>query len=285
MLDLADFQVHEKITYKVFSEMMIGHASSAWRYRQFILSSIRGELKGRFASSKMGALWHILNPLAMAAIYALVLSKILGAKVGGVENDAAYAIYLMAGIASWGLFTEITLRCLNIFLEYSNTMKKIAFPRVALPLIVLGGALINHLLLLAASVMVFAFFSHFPSLPWIALPVGIILTAAFAFGLGIILGVLNVFVRDVGQFMLVVLQLWFWLTPIVYPFHVLPDAMQTIISYNPMLPVVQFYQDIMLYNKWPDFVSLQYPATLSIVLLLVAVFLFRRASPEIVDVL
>ena len=265
--------------------MIAGHAVSAWRFRHFIFSSIRGELKGRFARSGLGAAWFILNPLAQATIYALVLSKVLGAKLGGVDNEAAYAIYLMAGVAAWGIFSEITTRCLTIFIEYGNTLKKISFPRIALPIIVFGGALINHALLLAAVVVVFAFFQHYPGPEWIAVPIGALVAAAFAFGLGLLTGVLNVFARDIGQVMSVVMQIWFWMTPIVYTVDVLPDGMKAVIEANPMTPVVRLYQDALLYHRWPDFGALLYPIGISLVLIAMAIIVFRRASPEIVDAL
>ena len=128
----------------------MGMFSALWRYRYFILSSIRGEFMARYARSRLGLLWSVLNPLAQATIYAVVLAGIIGAKLGGVAGSAAYPIYLMAGLAAWGLFSEIVNRCLTIFIEYSGPLKKIAFPRLCLPIIVLGGALVNHALTVPA---------------------------------------------------------------------------------------------------------------------------------------
>jgi lipopolysaccharide transport system permease protein len=265
--------------------MLISHSGSAWRYRNFIVSAIKGELKGRFAASKIGTLWFVLHPLALATIYAVVLSKVLGAKLGGVANEAAYSIYLMAGIAAWTVFLEITNRCLTVFVEYGNTLKKISFPRIALPIIVLGSVLVTHALLLLAIAVVFVFFQHYPSVHWFALPIGTFVIALLAFGLGILLGVMNVFARDIGQVMSVVFQLWFWLTPIVYTSDILPASMLNLTRWNPVTPLVEFYQDIMLYNRWPDFMSLLYPASLGAVLVLLSLLVFRRASPELVDAL
>ena len=83
---------------------------SLWRYRHFVHSSIRAEFLGRFARSKLGALWMILNPLAQATIFAVVLSEVLAAKLPHSDNKAAYAIYLIAGTAAWGLFAEILMQ-------------------------------------------------------------------------------------------------------------------------------------------------------------------------------
>ena len=256
-----------------------------WNYRHFILASIAGEFKGRFARSRLGILWSILHPLAQATIFAVILAEVLGAKIPGIENNAAYPIYLMAGMAAWGLFSEIVNRCLSVFLEYSGPLKKIAFPRLCLPVIVWGGALINHMLLLGAIVIVFLFFGHTPGAAWLVIPLGVVLISMFAFGLGLMLGILNVFSRDVGQVFAVVLQLWFWLTPIVYPHNIMPAHLVWLLDLNPMVALVGVYQDALLYNRWPGLSALIVPLTLAVVLLGSSFLLFRRASAELVDVL
>jgi lipopolysaccharide transport system permease protein len=260
-------------------------ALAAWRFRHFMLASIRGELKGRFARSRIGALWFVLHPLAQATIFALVLAEVLGARLGISDNKAAYAIYLMAGLAAWGLFTEIVNRCLTVFLEYANTLKKISFPRICLPLIVWGSALVTHVLLLGAILVVFLFFGHRPGPAWLAIPVGIALISMFAFGLGLFLGVLNVFVRDVGQVMSVLLQVWFWLTPIVYTLDVLPKGLRAFVDLNPLVPLVRLYQDALLFDRWPQAYELLSPTLWTFGLLALSFVVFRRASSELVDVL
>jgi lipopolysaccharide transport system permease protein len=259
--------------------------SAIWAYRNFIYASIKSELKGRFARSRLGAAWFILHPLAQAAIFAVVLSEVLAAKLPGIDDKAGYAIYLMAGMAAWGLFAEIVNRCTSIFLEYAGALKKISFPRLCLPVIVAGNALLNHFLLLVAIAVVFLFFGHFPNRAWLVLPVGVALIATFAFGLGILVGVFNVFARDVGQVVSIVLQFWFWLTPIVYPLQVLPASFRPAVEANPMVPLVGIYQNALLHGKWPDWTPLIGPAVLALALVVVAHALFRRASPELVDVL
>lgn len=107
---------------------------SLWQYRHFVLSSIRNEPKSRFARSKLGGMWVIINPLSQVLIYALILSNVLAAKIPGIENKYSYAIYLMAGLLTWSLFSEIINRYFNLFIEQGNLMKKMSFPRITLPL-------------------------------------------------------------------------------------------------------------------------------------------------------
>jgi lipopolysaccharide transport system permease protein len=259
--------------------------SSLWRYRHFILSAIRGDIKGRFARSRLGALWFILHPLAQALIFAIVLSEVLGARLPGVDDRSGYAIYLLSGIAAWGLFSEIVNRSMSIFLEQASAMKKIAFPRMCLPVIVWGSALINHALLLAAILVVFAFMGHMPGTAWLAVPIGVVLVSLLAFGLGVLCGILNVFARDVGQVMTVVLQMWFWLTPIVYHADIVPERFAWLTHLNPMTPLVGIYQDALLLNRWPAPDALIVPALVGLTAFVLSFVTFRRASPELVDAL
>ena len=259
--------------------------AAIWSYRHFIVSSIRNDLRSRFARSKLGALWMVLQPLAQVAIYALVLSRIMAAKLPGIDNRYAYVIYLMAGMIAWSLFAEVVTRSLTVFVDSGNLMKKMAFPRVCLPIIIGGSSLVNNLLLLATSIGVFLLIGHPPTLAMLWLPLLIGVNLAFGLGLGLILGVLNVFVRDVAQVMTVVLQLLFWLTPVVYMPSIIPERLRVILEFNPMLHMVVAFQNVMLYGRAPGLNGLIVMAVASAVLLLFALFLFRRAAPEMVDVL
>ncbi|MGL3606266.1 ABC transporter permease [Rhizobium sp. G187] len=258
---------------------------SLWQYRYFMLSSIRGELKGRFARSYLGGFWFILHPLAQSLIFSIVLAEVMQARIPNMDNSAAYPIYLLSGMAAWGLFAEILNRSMTIFIEQAPALKKIAFPRLCLPVIVWGGAIINHLLLLLAIAIIFIFFGHYPGRAWIYVPVGIVLISALAFGLGVFLGILNVFARDVGQIMTVILQLWFWLTPIVYLKAVMPQKVQAYINLNPMTGLVAIYQDALLLNQAPNIATLIPSVIVAGIAVAASFILFRRASPELVDAL
>lgn len=101
---------------------------SVWAFRYFILSSIRNDLRVRFVRSKLGALWMIIHPLMQVLIFATILSEVLAAKLPGVNNKFAYALYLMAGTLCWTLFAECIGKCASLFVDNGNLMKKQAFP-------------------------------------------------------------------------------------------------------------------------------------------------------------
>ena len=262
---------------------MFGMLSAGWRYRFFIFSSIKTELRTKFVRSRLGGLWMILNPLAQVVIFAFVLSAVLSAKLPGIDNRYAYAIYLMAGTLGWSLFSEIISRCLTLFIDNGNILKKLAFPKIALPLIVTGSAVVNNVLLFVAILAIFGLLGHAPGAALVWLPLLMATTIAFALGLGLALGVINVFVRDVGQVVPVVLQFVYWLTPVVYMANIIPVQYRSWMVFNPLIPIIAGYQDVMLYNRAPDLLALANTALIALVLLVLALILFRKASPEMVD--
>jgi lipopolysaccharide transport system permease protein len=262
---------------------MFGMLIGAWRYRYFILSSIKTELRLKFIRSRLGALWMILNPLTQVVIFAFVLSAVLSAKLPGIDNRHAYVIYLMAGILGWSLFLEIVNRCLTLFIDNGNILKKLVFPRIALPLIVTGSAALNNALLFSAMLFIFTLLGHLPGAALIWLPALMLVNVSLALGLGLTLGVLNVFMRDVGQIVPVVLQFLFWFTPIVYMVDIIPAEYRNWLMLNPLFPLISGYQSTLLYNRSPDWPGLAVVGLLAMNLLVFALVLFRRASPEMVD--
>jgi lipopolysaccharide transport system permease protein len=260
-------------------------ARAAWRYRYFIVSSVRNELKSRFVRSRLGGLWMIIHPLAQVLIFALILSEVLSAKLPGVNNKHAYALYLMAGTVAWSLFSDGLSRCLTLFIDNGNLMKKMAFPRICLPLIAAGAAVVNNLLLILAVFAVFAALGHWPGAHAGWLPVLLVITLVLSIGIGLVLGVVNVFVRDVGQVVPVVLQILFWLTPIVYTIDIIPASLRRWLEFNPMYPLVSSYQAVLVFDRAPDWRGLAVTAVTGVVMLGLALLIFRRASAEMVDAL
>ena len=256
-----------------------------WAYRHFVLSSVRNELISRFARSKFGGLWIVINPLMQVAIYALILSNILAAKLPGIGNKYAYAIYLMSGLLAWTLFSEIVGRCLTLFIEQGNLMKKMQFPRITLPAIVVGSTLLNNVLLFVAMLVIFLLLGHHFTLAMLWLiPLTIILTG-FALSIGLVLGVINVFMRDLGQAVPIILRVWFWFTPIIYPISIIPEDYHTWLDFNPVYHFTSAYQDIIVYGRAPATGGIVIICVSTLLLLALSLFLFRRSSEEMVDVL
>lgn len=254
-----------------------------WAYRGFIVGSVKREFQSNYRSSMLGAAWMLINPLAMIFVYTVIFSQIMRAKLPGVESVFAYGIYLCAGVLTWNLFSEITTRAQNVFLEYANLLKKLSFPRLCLPVVVVANACVNFSIVFGIFTVFLLLSGNFPGLPFLALLPVLAIQVAFSIGLGVSLGILNVFFRDVGQLFNVILQFWFWLTPIVYPPSILPERLIPYMKLNPVARLSEAYQTILVNGQWPQWQTLWPVALLAIAFCILGFHLFRKHSGELVD--
>jgi lipopolysaccharide transport system permease protein len=254
-----------------------------WQYRGFVISMVAREFNSRYLGSLLGSLWAVLNPLAMIFIYTVIFSRIMRAKLPGIEDSMAYGMYICAGLLPWTYYIELLGRFPNIFLDQASLIKKVNFPRITLPVIALLSSTINFLIIFSVFLAFLALTGRFPG--WVILgfiPL-LIIQQLFVVGFGILLGSINVFFRDVGQFLNVILQFWFWFTPIVYPMPILPEKVRLLLYLNPLVPLVQAYQNIILYHQWPEWFHFL-PHAVGAGLALVGGFMvFSRLSGEMVD--
>ena len=263
--------------------MVAGVAQAIWHYRGFVLGSVRRDFQSRYRNSLLGAAWSVLNPLAMIVVYTVIFAQVMRSKLPGSDNAFAYSIYLCAGVLTWGLFSEIVSRAQTVFLDNANLIKKISFPRICLPIIVVLNAVSNFAIIFGLFTVFLIATGNFPGIAFIGMLPVLLVQIVFSIGLGIVIGVLNVFFRDVGQFFAVLLQFWFWFTPVVYPASILPPGVQEYVHWNPMAPIIAAYQAILVHGQWPQWQTLMYPTILALVFSIVGMRLFRRHVGEMVD--
>lgn len=254
-----------------------------WDYRGFILGSVKREFQSKYRNSMLGAAWTVLNPLAMIVVYTVIFSQVMRAKLPGIDTTFAYSIYLCAGVLTWGLFAEIIGRGQSVFLEYANLIKKLSFPRICLPVIVVFSATVNFSIIFGLFTLFLVVSGNFPGWSYLGIFPVLLIQILFSIGLAIIIGVLNVFFRDVGQFFGIFLQFWFWLTPIVYPASILPEGAADLLSFNPMMIFTSAYQGVLVSGHWPEWRALYPLALVSLLLCVFGMRLFRKRSGEMVD--
>lgn len=256
---------------------------SLWHYRDFIFGSVKREFQSKYRNSLLGAAWTVINPLAMIFVYTVIFSQIMQAKLPVANHGFAYGIYLCSGALTWGFFAEIAGRGQNMFLDNSNLIKKINFPRLSLPIIVVLNASVNFAIVFGLFLTFLLAVGLWPGMTVVsAIPV-LLIQMIFAIGLGMTLGVINVFFRDAGQFFGIFLQFWFWLTPVVYPIDILPTYIQSLIAWNPLYPLIRAYQDIFVLAQGPAWISMIYPLGLGLVMCMLGLHLFRQHVGEMVD--
>lgn len=252
------------------------------------LHFMRQELAHKYAQTFLGGLWSVIYPLIYIAIFILVFSKIMGAKLsidGLLDNQYGYSIYLIAGMLPWTFFANSVNRTSSVFLDKAGLLSKVNISMAQLPLAIIG----SELVVLAVSYVFFALFLLAIGYPmqvqmlWL-LPV-VLVHSLLIYGVGLLLAVLVVFSRDLKEIINVVLQIWFWLTPIVYLEAILPDSYQWWFDINPISYVIDMYRAPILHGQEPDFKSLVITLLLATALIAAARKLFKGLEGDIRDLL
>ena len=266
-------------TWEPFSVRLL----AIWRYKDFVRGMVLREFRGRYRGSLLGSVWSILHPMALIFIYTIVFSKVMGARIKGVEDTMAYGIFLCGGLLPWGYFTELLGRCPDIFIDQANLLKKVNFPRSTLPVVLFLSTTINFIIVFTIFLFFLLITGRFPGWSILGFIPLLLIQQSFTLGIGMSLGVFNVFFRDIGHIVKIALQFWFWVTPIVYPVSILPDRLRGLIELNPLTHFITAYQQIVLHNQWPQLILFKYHLIISIATLIIGFFLFRRLSGDIVD--
>jgi lipopolysaccharide transport system permease protein len=254
-----------------------------WRFRGLARAITERELRTRYTGSTLGPLWLILQPLAMVLVYTLVFSQLMRARLPGIDSSFAYSVYLLTGVISWGMFLEIIQRSKNLFVEHGNLIKKISFPRLVLYVPVVAVAGFNFAIMAVLFLLFTMLVGMFPGWLIFASIPALLLLLVFALGVGVLLSSLQVFFRDIGQTIDIVLNLLFWATPLIYPMSILPEPIQKAIEWNPLVPIFRTLQGIFLEHKMPDFSTLLYPSVFAAVFVALAVYAYRRLYGAILD--
>jgi lipopolysaccharide transport system permease protein len=254
-----------------------------WGYRRFILGSVAREFRSRYMNTVFGVVWLLLAPFAMILVYTLIFSEVMQARLQGNQEPFAYSIYLCAGLLPWQWFSELLTRNVGIFVEHAGIIKKSNFPRIALPVIALIASACNFMLIAGLFLVFLLIMGRWPG--WVILSVVplFILQSMLALGLGVALGALNVFFRDIGQVVGIVLQFWFWLTPIIYPVASLPQVVRDYLAWNPVYPLFEAYHAIFLGHQMPQWQSLTGLSVFAVVVLAAGLAVYRVTQSQMVD--
>lgn len=261
----------------------VGMLRDVWAFRGFIINNVKREFQSRYLGTQFGAFWNVAQPLTMIVIYTIVFAKLMRPSLPNHSSEFAYSIYLCAGVLTWGLFGDMLGRCVNIFIENASILKKVSFPKLCLPIIVVVSSFLHFAIVLCLFLIFLLLSGNFPG--WVLLagiPV-LLVQAALTVGLGVLLATVNVFYRDINQSVNVIMQFWFWATPIIYAPTVIPESIRVVLEWNPMWPLIHAYQGIFLDKAVPDWSSLIYPTVLAVVLIFLGMYAFLRLQGEIVD--
>lgn len=256
-----------------------------WVYRTYIFGNALADLRNRYAGSMLGALWNILQPLFQILIFTFIFSEIMLAKLPGLDSASAFAIYLCAGILPWGQFSEAVLRGSGALIENTTYLKKLPVPEhIFIAQVVVASSMMLFVSMTLLFLVVFISGGTI-SLTWLLIVPILILLMLFAFGIALLFGSINVFFRDVGQFLGTALQIWMWLTPIVYLKEIVPQYIQNLFIYNPAYWFIDSLHEIIVFSHVPPLRNWIIMISLSLVTLVIGSSVLRKLRSEIRDVL
>lgn len=258
--------------------------AQVWSYRNLIINLAQRDLKARYKRSVLGWLWSLINPAATLGIYTLVFGVFLGGtKVTmGSGREGIFALYLFCGLIVWNLFAGVINTSITAFTTAGPLLTRTYFPPEC-PII---AGLVTVILqsVLEAAILLF-FMILVGNISWTALvilPVYVLL-ACFSLGLGLILAVLNIRYRDVAYLMGILLQVWFYATPIVYLTEQVQEPWRSYLQLNPLASYVNAVRRGVYYLDGPTLANWVVMGSSAVISLVVGWWLFSRMAPRVIE--
>ena len=248
-------------------------------------SFAKRDFKERYVGTSLGQFWYILSPIITIFIYTVIFSDFMKMKMNIIDNSYAYSIYLVPGLLAWTTFSTIIMRLNNSFSEKSNLIKKISVPMYTFQLSILLTELFLFFISITLS-LIFLFLVNQPitmTFLWM-IPV-MILQVLFAFSIGVIISLFTPFFKDLREAIPIIIQLWFWMTPIIYLSEMIETKYPALLIYNPFYYFVKIYQNIYLLSKAPSFDSLITIFIMTFTTLIIAAYLYKKMIPTIKDII
>ena len=241
-----------------------------YNYREFLLTSIRKEFRGKYKKSFLGVLWSFLSPLFQVLIYSLVFPFIMGNRI---DN---YVVYLIVGLMPWTFFNGTIVQSAASIVSNAGIVKKVYFPREILPISVATSNLLNFLITQVIVVIALIISGLGLSKALIFFPIIVIMQYILQLGLAFVFSSITVYIRDVEYLINIFMQLMFYLCPIVYDSSFIPKKYINFFKLNPMFHIINFYREIMYEKKIPSLISLGNVSVMCIVFLLLGYFVFKK---------
>lgn len=238
-----------------------------WESRELLHNLTNREVRGKYRRTALGQLWSLANPIAAILIYTFIFSFIfrLPAQVGDPSGLNNYALWLVCGLLPWLFFNRVLTLGTESLVANAGLIQKVYFPRIVLPISLANATFFTWLLEMGVLVVALALLGSFV-LPWLPLvALFMVLFAIFAVGLSMIFSIINVYFRDLAYLLTIVLQFWFYLTPILYPVELVatqsdklgglmgtPVTLLDVYSLNPVEGFIEIFRNLLYDNRLPD---------------------------------
>lgn len=254
------------------------------RYRGLIQSLVARELKARYRGSVLGFFWSFINPLLLLAIYSFIFTTIMPNRVEGVQP---YALFMLCGILPWTWFNASLTEAAGSLIAGGNLIKKVLFPAEVLPIVTVLANMVHFALALPIVLIFLVIYQHPPDLPGLVwFPVAVLVQFVFTTGLALALAALTVHFRDIRDILANAMMLWFFATPIIYPWSQKEvAAYRRFFDFNPFTHLAVTYQEVLFFpgpvGHWRWLLAL---GVASIVVFLAGYWLFDRLRDSFAEV-
>ncbi len=239
-----------------------------YQYKAMISSLVYRDLHSRYKGSMLGFLWTFINPLLQLLVYSIVFSIIMRM---GIEN---YGLFLFVALIPWIFFSSSILSGSTCILNNANLVTKIYFPREVLPISVVNSSFVNMLysfVIVIIAVIVLSKDNIYSN--YIYLPILFIIEYIIVLGITLFVSAIVVYVRDFAYILSILLTMWQFLTPVLYPLSMVPDKYLYLFEFNPMTYIIVSYREILFYNNVPD-IFILFKSLLYGLILLIFGFIF-----------
>ena len=252
---------------------MVAELRELVRYQDLLKLMVSQITKNRYKRSALGVLWTLLNPLISMAVLTIAFSTVF-------KTSSRYPVYLLSGLVCWTFFSQTTLYSMNSLSSGGGLIKRVYVPPTIFGVAAVGNGLVNFFFSLIPLVLIMAFLKEPFHATWWFVPVPILLLAAFTLGMTLLMSTLSVFFADVVDMFGLLLQSWFFLTPVMYPLDVLPPGSRRFMVLNPMYHLVELFRAPIIEGRLPDLDHLLWGAGWSGLVLLAGWFTITRKARD-----
>lgn len=255
-----------------------GDLRRLWRSRYLVWLWLQHNIESRYAQHVLGVLWIALLPVSTALVLSLAFSQFMR-----VQLDVPFIAFYLSALVHYNLFANGVSRAGVVITDKLTLIAQVYFPREVLVVVAFGELLVDFAFTFLAMLIINALVGVLPNPYYLLLPPLWLLLLILVLGMMLLISSLSVIVRDIPQFAAVVLQLIFFLTPIIYPIESLPDEFRFLFAINPLAALIQAFRDLIVYARPPDPTTLYYPLGFALALLIFGYTLFKSIEDRMAD--
>lgn len=261
--------------------MTIEGIIESWRYRELIYFFAWRDVKVRYKQAVLGAAWAVLQPLLTMLVFTVFFGRLAKVPSDGIP----YPLFAYVGLVLWTYFSGVLGQASQSLVSNSNLITKVYFPRATLPLSNVLGGLLDFVISFGFVVIMIAYYRIQPGWPMLLAPTFVLAAIMFTLGAGLLIASLNVWYRDVKYVIPLVIQLWLFVTPVIYPMSFVPERFRLVMSLNPLAGIVEGFRVCLLLGRWPDpmLTAASFAATLAVLVL--GMTCFRRMERTFADII